>query len=180
MKIKDILEKHKMWVNDIFGGERANLRGADLGGADLRGADLRGADLGGADLGGADLRGADLTDANLTDANLRGANLTGADLRGANLTGADLTYANLRGADLRGADLEDEFYYIGNIGSRKDQTTVNLNKNIVWCGCFVGSLEEFQIQVEKTHGGKITNVHYYDYMDFIELCKNKIKRIAVK
>ena len=145
MKIKDILEKHKMWVNDIFGGERANLTDANL------------------------------RDANLTDANLRGANLTGADLRGANLTGADL-----RGANLTGADLEDEFYYIGNIGSRKEQTTVNLNKNIVWCGCFVGSLEEFQIQVEKTHGGKEPNSNYYDYMDFIELCKNKIKRITIK
>ena len=150
MKIKDILEKHKMWVKDIFGGERANLRCADL-------------------------RCADLTDANLT-----GANLTGANLRGANLTGANLRGANLRGADLRGADLEDEFYYIGNIGSRKGQTTVNLNKNIVWCGCFVGSLEEFQIQVEKTHGGKEPNSNYYDYMDFIELCKNKIKRITIK
>ena len=130
MKIKDILEKHKMWVNDIFGGERADLRGANL--------------------------------------------------RGANLTCANLTCANLTGANLRGADLEDEFYYIGNIGSRKDQTTVNLNKNIVWCGCFVGSLEEFQIQVEKTHGGKEPNSNYYDYMDFIELCKNKIKRITIK
>ena len=140
MKIKDILEKHEMWVNDIFGGERADLRGA----------------------------------------NLEGANLRGANLEGANLRGANLEYANLKGANLRGANLEDEFYYIGNIGSRKEQTTVNLNKNIVWCGCFVGSLEEFQIQVEKTHGGGNANKHYYDYMDFIELCKNKIKRITIK
>ena len=165
MKIKDILEKHEMWVNDIFGGERADLRGANLTDANLRGADLGGANL---------------TDANLGGANLRGANLRGADLGGANLRGADLEGANLTGANLRGADLEDEFYYIGNIGSRKDQTTVNLNKNIVWCGCFVGSLEEFQIQVEKTHGGKEPNSNYYDYMDFIELCKNKIKRITIK
>ena len=29
-KLKEILEKHKMWLNGEEGGERANLRGADL------------------------------------------------------------------------------------------------------------------------------------------------------
>ena len=46
--IKDILEKHKKWLNREDGGERASLCGADL-------------------------RDADLRDANLYDANLRGA-----------------------------------------------------------------------------------------------------------
>ena len=76
--IKEILEKHKKWLNSEDGGERADLRGADLCDANLRGADLRGADLRGADL--------------------RGANLRGADLRGADLRGADLCDANLRDA----------------------------------------------------------------------------------
>ena len=82
-KLKEILERHRKWLNDEDGGERANLCGAYLCGAYLCGADLCGAYLCGADLRGA---------------NLRGANLRGADLRGANLRGADL-----RGADLRGA-----------------------------------------------------------------------------
>ena len=56
--IKDILEKHKKWLNAKDGGERANLSDADLSDANLRGANL--------------------SDANLSDANLRGANLRDA------------------------------------------------------------------------------------------------------
>ncbi len=87
-KLKEILERHRKWLNDEDGGERANLRGANLRGVNLRGADLREANLRGADL---------------REANLRGADLRGADLREANLRGADLRGVNLRGADLRGA-----------------------------------------------------------------------------
>lgn len=65
-----ILDRHKKWLNDEEGGERANLNGADLGGANLHGADL-----GGADLFGATLRGASLCEANLHGADLHGANL---------------------------------------------------------------------------------------------------------
>ena len=49
-EIKLILDKHKKWLNDEEGGERANLRGADLRYADLRDTDLRGANLCDADL----------------------------------------------------------------------------------------------------------------------------------
>jgi uncharacterized protein YjbI with pentapeptide repeats len=63
-KLKDALEKHRLWLSDNE-GERADLRGADLRGADLRGANLRGANLSGADLRGAYLRGANLSWANL-------------------------------------------------------------------------------------------------------------------
>lgn len=44
-ELKEILEKHKKWLNGEDGGRRANLRGADLRGAYLRDANLRGADL---------------------------------------------------------------------------------------------------------------------------------------
>lgn len=63
-----ILDKHKKWLNNEEGGERANLEKANLEGAKLEGADLEGADLERANLERADLRGADL----------RGANLRGA------------------------------------------------------------------------------------------------------
>ena len=92
-KLKEILERHRKWLNDEDGGERADLREANLRGANLRGANLCEANLYGADLYGANLRGA----------NLRGANLRGANLYGANLYGADLREANLREANLRGA-----------------------------------------------------------------------------
>ena len=41
-ELQEILEKHKMWLNDN-GGEKADLRNADLREANLRDADLRGA-----------------------------------------------------------------------------------------------------------------------------------------
>ena len=82
-ELQTILEKHKKWLNDVPGGEGANLEGAHLRGADLRGENLEGANL----------EGANLEDANLEDANLKGANLRGADLRGANLEGAHLDYS---------------------------------------------------------------------------------------
>ncbi len=94
-KLKEILDKHKIWLMLKDGGVCADLDGADLIGADLRGADLSGADLHGADLIGADLHGADLNEADLRGASLRGADLSGADLRGANLRGADLSGADL-------------------------------------------------------------------------------------
>ena len=61
-KLKEILEKHKMWLNGEEGGERADLKETDLRRVDLNGANLRVADL--------------------READLRGANLIGADLRG--------------------------------------------------------------------------------------------------
>ena len=104
------LRKHKLWLEDKDGGERANLSGANLSGADLSvanlsGANLSGANLSGAYLSGADLSGADLSGANLSVAYLSGANLSGANLSGANLSGAYLSGADLSGANLSGADL---------------------------------------------------------------------------
>ena len=64
-ELDKILRKHKLWLADEEGGERANLSGADLSWADLSEADLSWADLSGADLLGADLSGADLSRANL-------------------------------------------------------------------------------------------------------------------
>ena len=107
MNMHEVLAKHKKWIADEEGGQRADLRGADLQHADLRGADLQHADLRGAYLQGADLRGADLKGADLQDADLRGAYLQDADLRGAYLREAYLQDADLRDADLKGADLQD-------------------------------------------------------------------------
>ena len=104
-ELEAFLRKHKLWLMNKPGGERANLREANLTEANLRGADLRGADLRGADLRWANLTEADLREANLRGADLRWADLRVADLRGADLREADLREANLREADLRWADL---------------------------------------------------------------------------
>ena len=89
-KLQEILDKHKKWLNEEEGGERADLSDADLRGADLSDADLRGADL-----SDADLSDADLSDADIRRADLRGADLSDADLSDADLSDADLDYSCL-------------------------------------------------------------------------------------
>ena len=39
-ELNEILDKHKKWLNNEEGGEKADLSGADLSGANLCGADL--------------------------------------------------------------------------------------------------------------------------------------------
>ena len=74
-ELQTILKKHKKWMNDVPGGECANLRGVNLEYANLENANLRCANLEDADLKGANLKGANLKGANLKNANLKGANL---------------------------------------------------------------------------------------------------------
>jgi len=59
-ELEVFLRKHKLWLENKPGGERANLRYANLRSANLSYANLRSADL---------------RDANLRDANLRSADL---------------------------------------------------------------------------------------------------------
>ena len=59
-ELDEVLVKHKKWLNDEEGGERADLQGADLRRADLRDANLRDADLRDANLRRADLQGANI------------------------------------------------------------------------------------------------------------------------
>ena len=50
-ELKEILEKHRKWINGEEGGERANLSGANLSGVNLSNAYLNHANLSGANLG---------------------------------------------------------------------------------------------------------------------------------
>src|SRR5574343_612566 len=79
-ELKEVLDKHTLFLKGKDGGERANLRYADLSGANLRYADVRYANLRCANLSGANLSGANLRYADLSGANLRGANLFGSNL----------------------------------------------------------------------------------------------------
>ena len=101
-ELKDILNKHALWLRGDPSGARAILYGANLYGAILYGADLSEANL-----YNADLRGAILSEANLSEAILYGADLSEANLSNAILYGASLSEANLYNADLRGADLSE-------------------------------------------------------------------------
>ena len=99
-ELQTILEKHKKWLNDVPGGKRANLRGANLEGTNLKRANLKRANLEDANLIGTNLKRANLEDANLGGADCRGANLEDANLGGADFRGANLASANLKGANL--------------------------------------------------------------------------------
>jgi len=165
-KLKEVLEKHSQWLRDGEGGERADLRYADLSSANLSSADLRSANLHYANLSSADLRSADLSSANLSYADLRSANLSSANLRDADLSSADLRYANLSSADLRSANLssadlssanlssaitDKRYIVLSCIGSRKDSTIYCFEDDKIWCGCFTGTLDDFEQAVLKTH-----------------------------
>ena len=177
--IKDTL------IEAIKGGadlRDADLRGAYLGNADLRDADLRGADLRDAYLGNADLRDADLRDADLRGAYLGCADLRDACLRDADLRGAYLGCADLSCACLRGADLGEwgklqslsDIIIVGAIGSRNGYTTIfHTDKGVfVMCGCFKGTLDEFEAKVKETHKG---NKHERDYLALIQFAKVKFE-----
>jgi hypothetical protein len=85
-----------------------------------------------------------------------------------------------RGANLVGANLGDwgkiqslnDTLIVGAIGSRKAYTTLfHTDKGIfVQCGCFRGSLEDFEDKVKQIHKG---NKHEKDYMAMIEFAKIK-------
>lgn len=160
-ELKNILELHKLYVQDKDGGVRADLSGADLRYADLNYADLRSADL-----NGVNLRYANLRNANLRYANLRYANLSGADLWYANLSDANLSDANLSYAKMNLTYLS-----ISGIGTAQRMTTYCLEENKIWCGCFVGTMEEFKQRVEQEYANEHTEKYYKQYMIAIDYFK---------
>ena len=90
--------------------------------------------------------------------------------------------AYLRGADLRGADLGEwgklqslsDIIIVGAIGSRNGYTTIfHTDKGVfVMCGCFKGTLDEFEAKVKETHHG---NKHERDYLALIQFAKVKFE-----
>ena len=80
-----------------------------------------------------------------------------ADLSGANLSGA-----NLSGANLRGATFDDRIFSVDRIGSVKRRTTYNATKDIVWCGCFKGTFEEWIAKIHTTYPDE-NNVYRKEY-----------------
>jgi uncharacterized protein YjbI with pentapeptide repeats len=160
-ELKDILEKHKLWVNNEPNGERADLTGADLHGADLTGADLRGANLSGANLHGANMNSVDLSGTDLRDAYLSGTDLNGANLSGANLRDAYLSGTNLHGANLSGANLRDAYLNGANLSGAKSVISFYLgqhmgyawfnkeNEMIIKIGCEEHTAKEWKLNINE-------------------------------
>ena len=103
-------------------------------------------------------------------ADLRSADLRSADLRSADLRYADLRYANLSSADLRYAKSDKRYIQISCIGSAKRMTTYCFEDNKIWCGCFIGTLEEFEMQVQETHQNN--DKYLKEYIGFINYLKS--------
>jgi hypothetical protein len=145
------------------------LRGANLQCVDLRCADLCGANLRGANLQCVDLRGVNLRAANLRSVDLQCADLQCADLCDANLRSVDLQCADLCGANLQCAETDKRYISTSCIGSRKGMTTYCFDDDIIWCGCFKGTLAEFETRVVETH--KDDSQYLKEYMGFINYLK---------
>ncbi len=133
--------------------------------ANLSYANLRYADLSSANLSSANLSSADLSYANLSYANLRYANLSSADLRYADLSSANLSYA-----DLSYADLDKRYISITRIGSSNRMTTYCFEDDIIWCGCFKGTLQDFENKVNETH--KDNELYLKQYLGAINYIKS--------
>ena len=77
-ELKTILEKHKLWLRQEDGGEKANLSGSNLSGSNLSWSDLSGSDLSGSDLRWSNLSESDLSGSDLSGSNLRWSDLSGS------------------------------------------------------------------------------------------------------
>ena len=136
--------------------ETAVKDGANLRCANLRCANLYGAKLDGANLGGANLDGANLDGANLRCAKLDGANLYGANLDGANLDGAK--YGDKQLWAIR------PILQLGPCGRYGRMTVVFFfadgSEPLIRCGCFMGSIAEFEEQIHETHKGTFHETEY--------------------
>ena len=161
IEASNIKEAVKKAVSD-----KINLSGAYLLNADLSRAYLLNADLSGADLLNADLSGADLRSADLSRADLRSADLSRADLRSANLSGVDLSGATHDGKKLWSVR---PVLQLGCCGSVSRTTSVmfyaDKSDPMVYCGCFSGTIDQFEQKIHETHGGTF---HEYEYMAMVE------------
>jgi len=60
----------------------------------------------------------------------------------------------------------------GEIGSRNDNTSFDIVKDHVYCGCFTGTLEQFGQKVRASY--KSGHKHRTEYDEFISLCKKAV------
>ena len=121
-------------------------------------------------LDGASLDGASLDGASLVGARLVGASLVGARLVGARLDGARLDYARLDGASL-----DYHFFSVSGIGSARRMTTYFVEADKIWCGCFRGTMAEFESQVIQTHSKNPRHLaEYQAAIQFLKSCVGAI------
>lgn len=146
-ELREILERHKRWLNNEVGGKCADLSGVDLCEVDLVGANLDYADLRGANLYCADLRMTSFHMAKLQRADLRGANFQYANLQAAGfqcalLEGADFAEADLRWADLRWTDLR----MTSLLNADLKGVSLDFSGFPLWCGSLSADFDNTQLK----------------------------------
>ena len=154
--LEQALESHRKW----------------LLGEDGKKLILKGEDLSYANLSYADLKYSDLSNTNLCYANLSYAHLNYAKLREADLINVDLSNANLIKASFCLINLykaKGDFVGVENIGSRNDTTHYFYNINRVICGCFNGTMKEFENKVKNEYSKD--NKYYKQYIVAIDTLK---------
>ena len=69
------------------------------------------------------------------------------------LSGANLSGTYLNGACLSRADLPKKvkIVSVSGVGSAQRLTNYRVDTDEVWCGCFKGTLTEFENQIKTTH-----------------------------
>jgi len=78
---------------------------------------------------------------------------------------------DLRGCLLNMTSFPNKRYIqVSCIGSLKRMTTYCFEDDIIWCGCFKGSLDEFESKVNETH--KNNEKHLKEYLGFINYLKS--------
>jgi hypothetical protein len=149
----------------------SNLSGSNLSYSNLSYSNLSYSNLSYSNLSGSDMRYSNLSYSNLSYSNLSGSDMRGSDMRGSDMRGSDLSGSKLSGSKLSGSTLSEYGILVGNspilqigpIGSRNDYLiayTVSAGV-CVRTGCFFGSLEEFRVAVETTHGSDTTHGREY-------------------
>ena len=83
------------------------------------------------------------------------------------------SYADLRYANLSYAKTDKRYIQIGCIGSSKRVTTYCFEDDEITCGCFKGTLKEFEKQVKETH--KDNKQYLNEYLGAIKYIKSIAK-----
>ena len=149
--------------------EGVNLSYTDLSGSDLSGSDLFGCVLSNCNLSGSDLSFSDLSYADLSFSDLFGCNLSYSNLQFAMIRDSNMEGINLRDCNLNRTMTDKWYVSVACIGSEKRKMIYCFEDDIIWCGCFTGSLSEFEKKVEETH--KDSPQYLKEYKGFIEYIK---------
>jgi hypothetical protein len=65
---------------------------------------------------------------------------------------------------------------VAGIGREGRQTLFWVEEDKIWCGCFVGTLAEFEAKVQSTHGDSVHGQNYRDAIAFFKAVVGRLKK----